>query len=99
MELVPEVCRCSKTFPREETYGLVAQMRRAAVSMPSNIAEAKGVMRIRSSHPSFSMHGVLSWRLETQAMIAEKLGYLGKGDATELASRSAEVGRLLNGLI
>src|SRR5882762_11600366 len=42
MELVPEVCRCSKTFPREETYGLVAQMRRAAVSMPSNIAEGKG---------------------------------------------------------
>jgi hypothetical protein len=37
--------------------------------------------------------------LETQAMIAEKLGYLSKGDATELASRSAEIGRLLNGLI
>jgi len=45
------------------------------------------------------MHGVRSWGLETQAMIAEKLGYLGKGDATELARRSAEVGRLLNGLI
>jgi len=42
MELVLEMYRCTKTFPREETYGLVAQMRRAAVSMPSNIAEGNG---------------------------------------------------------
>lgn len=99
MALVLEVYRCTKTFPREETYGLVAQMRRAAVSLPSNIAEGKG----RYTHKELT-HFLLTARgslleLETQMMIADSLGYLRKGDAAELESRSAEVGRLLNGMI
>jgi four helix bundle protein len=99
MDLTLEVYRSTKTFPREETYGLVAQMRRAAVSVPSNIAEGKG----RHSHRELTQF-LLTARgslleLETQALISERLGYLTKADAGELAKRSAEVGRLLNGLI
>ena len=61
MELVLEIYRCTKTFPREEAYGLVAQMRRAAVSIPSNIAEGKGRYTHKELTYSYSMHGVRAW--------------------------------------
>ena len=61
MELVLEIYRCTKTFPREEAYGLVAQMRRAAVSIPSNIAEGKRRYTHKELTYSYSMHGVRSW--------------------------------------
>ena len=99
MESVVEVYRCTKGFPREEMFGLAAQMRRAAVSVPSNIAEGKG----RYSHKElvqflFHARGSLLV-LQTQITVAERLGYFSESDAINLESCSAMVGRLLNGLV
>jgi len=99
IELALDVYRCTKTFPRDETYGLVSQMRRAAVSVPSNIAEGKG-RHSPEELVQFLFHARGSLlEVQTQITIAHRLGYLGTTDAGELETKSAEVGRLLNGLI
>jgi four helix bundle protein len=99
MELVVEVYRCTKGFPKDEMFGLAAQMRRAAVPVPSNIAEGQG----RYSHKElvqflFHARGSLL-ELQTQITVAERLGYLSDSDSIDLEGRSAMVGRLLNGLV
>ncbi len=99
MEMVQEVYRLTQAFPRQETYGLIIQLRRAAVSIASNIAEGKG----RSSdkellHFLSNAKGSL-FEVETQIMIADGLGYLTRPQCEDFLSRSAEVGRLLNGLM
>jgi four helix bundle protein len=75
LELVTEVYKLTKNFPKEETYGLSSQMQRAAVSYPSNIAEGAA----RNSKPDYIRFvyialGSLS-ELETQVIISKKLGY------------------------
>ena len=99
MEMVPEVYRLTREFPREEGYGLASQLRRAAVSIASNIAEGKG----RSSDKELlyflsNAKGSL-FEVETQIMIADRLGHLSHLQTEELLSKTAEIGRLLNGLI
>jgi four helix bundle protein len=96
--LVEDVYRASKGFPREETFGLTSQLRRAVISIPSNIAEGQS----RKSSKEFLHHlsgayGSLS-EVETQLFIANKLGYMGGETHTELLGASAEIGRLINGL-
>jgi four helix bundle protein len=99
MELVLTVYQCTKTFPREETYGLAAQMRRAAVSIPSNIAEGKGRFSSREmSQFLVNARGSLL-ELETQIEIARALKYVKNEEAKILESQSSEVGRLLNGML
>ncbi len=99
MEMVQAIYRLTETFPREETYGLTIQLRRAAVSIASNIAEGKG----RSSdkellHFLSNAKGSL-FEVETQVMIADGLGYLTHSQGETLLSQTAEVGRLINGLM
>jgi four helix bundle protein len=99
MDLVEEIYRTTRDFPRDEQYGLTSQMRRAAVSIPSNIAEGQGrggdaemVRFLRIAHGSLR-------ELETQILIAGRLAYHGPAQATKLMEMAAEVGRLTNGLI
>jgi four helix bundle protein len=99
MNLVAEVYRLSTSFPRPELYGLTAQLRRAAVSIPSNIAEGQG----RGGDPEFVRflriaHGSLN-EVETQLLIAERLGYTERKLVNPLIDMSAEIGRLINGLV
>jgi four helix bundle protein len=93
------VYQCSKGFPREEIYGLTSQMRRAAVSVPSNIAEGQG-RATRGEFKQFlcTARGSL-FELETQVHIAGKLGYIQDGKAMELMESATEVAKILNGLI
>ena len=99
MDLVAEVYKISRTFPREEIYGLTSQLRRAAVSIPSNIAEGQG----RRTTPDFLRHLSIAYgsllELETQILIAIRLGYLLQGRCRDVMNMAAEVGRLLNGLM
>ena len=98
MRFVEEVYRASVRFPREELYGLTAQMRRAAVSIPSNIAEEHG-RRSRREFRRFLRiaHGSLR-EVETQILLAEGLHYLNVDARIELMRTTSEIGRLLNGL-
>jgi four helix bundle protein len=99
MRLVLNRYRYTKFFPREETYGLAAQMRRAAVSIPSNIAAGKGrYSRKELLQFLVDARGSLL-ELETQIEIARDLGYLDEVGEVELADGASEVGRMLNGML
>jgi four helix bundle protein len=99
MRLVLNTYRCTKLFPREETYGLAAQMRRAAVSVRSNIAEGKGrYSRKELIQFLVNARGSL-FELETPIEIAKDLGYLDDVGELELAEGASEVGRMLNGML
>src|SRR5437016_9098630 len=98
-DLAFNVYNVTKRFPREETYGLVAQLRRAAVSVVSNIAEGKG----RASDKDLlrflgNAKGSL-FELETQVALSERLSYLNQSDARELISEITQTGKLLSGLM
>jgi len=76
MDLVLQVYRCTRSFPREEIYGLTSQMRRSAVSIPNNIAEGKGRFS-RKELLQFLFHARGSLlELRTQIKIARELGFL-----------------------
>ena len=99
MELVTEIYRVTKKFPKEELFGLMSQLRRAAVSIPSNIAEGKG----RLSKGEFrqflgNARGSLA-EVETQILIAQNLSYLDEPETNRLLAMVEEVGKVLNGLI
>ena len=93
-----EICRSTQRFPREEVYGLTSQLRRAAVSIASNIAEGQARYSPRDFR-NFLGHarGSLA-EIETQLLIARNLQYLSSTEAAGLEERAAELGRLLNGL-
>jgi four helix bundle protein len=97
IDLVAEVYKATKGFPKEELYGLTSQLRRCAVSVPSNIAEGQGRLT-RGEFRQFLGHakGSLA-EMETQWIIAEKLGCL--KEPQTLVDQLAEVSRLLNGLL
>jgi four helix bundle protein len=99
MELTVAIYRFTQSFPDRELYGLTNQMRRAAVSIPSNIAEGKGKSSDREfivflCHARGSLH-----ELETQALIANDLGYLNNKAGEMLGILIAETGKMLNGLV
>ena len=94
--LVKAVYKATQAFPKEETYGLVSQMRRAAISVPSNIAEGAARTGSREFAQFLNVaRGSLS-ELETQLIIAVELGYIGADHG--IFSRLDKVSRLLTGL-
>jgi four helix bundle protein len=99
MDLVESVYTHTRDFPKQEQYCLTNQLRRAAVSVPSNIAEGKG----RSSDKEliqFLNHARGSlYEVQTQLKIADRLHYLDANVTQTLDTQAAKVGRLLNGLI
>ncbi len=99
MHFVTEIYRTAQSFPQAELYGLVSQLRRAAVSIPSNIAE--GQARLSTGEfKQFLGHARGSlMEVETQTLIAAELGYLKPHETDTLLDGAAEIGRLLNGLL
>jgi four helix bundle protein len=99
MDLVVNVYHETQEFPREELYGLTSQMRRAAVSIPSNIAEGKGRSTDRDRALFFCHARGSLLELETQILIGQRLAYLIPPRAEALLKTSSELGRMLNSLI
>jgi four helix bundle protein len=99
MELVTATYRASSSLPKDEHFGLASQLRRAAVAVPSNIAEAQGRLSEREFRSFFGQSRGSLMEVETQLQIAQNLGYLKDGDLADFLQRCAEVGRILNGLI
>ncbi len=94
-----EVYRLTREFPKEELYGLVAQARRAAVSIPSNMAEGYG----RRTKPDYVRSLYIAYgsvcELETQILLSCDLGYIHAKDKDLLEQRVGEVERMLKSLI
>lgn len=99
MQLVTSIYKLTKQFPSDERYGLIDQMRRAAVSIPSNIAEGHA----RNSKLDFARFLRISLgsctELETQLMIANNLEYLKKDDTTSILEQSLKIRKMITKLI
>ena len=98
MDLVAAAYVLADQLPQSETFGLAAQLKRAAVSVPVNIAEGEG----RGYQPEFRRylriaHGSVR-EIETEVLIAIRLGFTSQSSAEPIMGLAAEVGRLINGL-
>ena len=99
MALVTEVYRVTETFPRREMYGLTRQVRDAAVSVPSNIAEGKG-RQTKKDYAQFLYRARASlYETQTQLEIGRNLQFLAEDSFAKTFAQCVEVGRVLNGLI
>ncbi len=99
MDLVEVVYDLTKKFPPEERHGLTSQLRRAVVSVPSNIAEGQGRRSDNEFRRFLSIaHGSLR-EVETQLLIATRLRYLEESGTQSAHSLCEETGRIINGLI
>jgi four helix bundle protein len=99
MDLVIEVYRATENFPKTELFGLANQMRRATVSIPSNISEGQGRSTTKDFiHFLYIARGSLQ-EVETQIILSQRLGFLSDRTRHDLIARSTEIARILNGLI
>lgn len=98
MELVSRVYSVTQKFPREEIYGLTSQLRRAAVSIPSNIAEGHGRHSLKEFQQFLINARGSLFELETQIKIACNLEYLNQEAVCHVLELSTEVGKMINGL-
>ena len=96
MDFVMDVDRTSKAFPRD--YGLASQLRRAAVGIPTNIAEGQARLAANEFHYFLGRARGSLVEVETQLMIAQNLAHFPPEHGKELLETAAELGRILNGL-
>ena len=98
-QLCLDIYKMTKRFPKEEKYGLTSQIRRAAISVPSNIAEGYG----RKTTPDYIRSLYISYgsncELETQVLLSGDLGYMKAEEFNKLQAGIGEVERMLKALI
>jgi four helix bundle protein len=97
--LALELYRCTAPFPERERYGITSQLRRAAISVPSNIAEGTGRVGNRDQARFLQVARGSVCELECQLLLARDIGYLTSEAWSALDNRCREVGKMLNGLI
>ena len=99
IELVVDIYKTTKNFPKDELYSLTSQLKRAAVSIPSNIAEGCG-RHYTAEYKQFLYVTIGSCaEVQTQLIIASKLGYLKDCNAKNLLDRTEEISKMTMGLI
>ena len=99
IELVERVYFCTRLFPKEEIYGIVSQMRKAAVSIASNIAEGHGRHSTGEYCHFLGISRGSLYELETQLIVSNKVGYLSEMEFNSMLETCEEISRLLNGLL
>ena len=99
MDMAVDIYTMVKGLPREELYGLSDQMRRAAVSVPSNIAEGHQRSSTRDYIRFLNIAKGSLGEIETQIILCKRLGYIGDNKQMELLLRCEEIGKMLSGLI
>ena|SRR5436309_2377716 len=99
MDLVSALYDVTEAFPRREIYSLTDQIRRAAVSVPSNIAEGQAHHSDREFRRFLRRSRGSLAEIETQVLISQRRNYLSELQAIELLKRADEVSRILSGLI
>ena len=99
MDLAEDIFKSVKMLPKEELYGLPDQMRRAVVSIPSNISEGHQRSSTKDYVRFLNIAKGSLGELETQIMLCERLEYLNKEKTDLLLGQCGEIGRMLNGLI
>ncbi len=98
-KFVSDIYGVTQRFPSDERYGITNQLRRAAVSVPSNIAEGQARFSQKEFHHFLSHARGSLVEIETQLLIAKDLKYLEPASADSLLAAAEELGRILNGLI
>ena len=98
MRLVTEIYEVTSSFPKHELYGLTSQIRRAAVSVPSNVAEGYARNSRNELHHFIGQARGSLAELETQIELAGNLGYLDATVVSDLLLKIARIGRMLTGL-
>jgi four helix bundle protein len=91
--------KSTHAFPKTETYGLATQLRRAVVSIPSNIAEGQARLTTAEFKQSLGHARGSLMEVETYILLAQELGYLQNDESEGLLARTAEVRKILNGLL
>ncbi|MFZ4765312.1 MAG: four helix bundle protein [Roseimicrobium sp.] len=99
MQLVTDIYRATESLPKAEQFGLTAQIRRAAVSVPCNIAEGFGRQLAGDFTRFLTMARGSLYELQTQIEIALNLRYLDQATVTQLSTQALEIERMLNRLI
>lgn len=98
-KLVLMIYEITKVFPKNEIFGLTNQLRRAAVSISSNIAEGFSRQYFKEKIQFYFLSQGSNTEVQNQLLIAKDVGYLEAGDFKRIADQSAAVGKLLSGLI
>ena len=99
VDFVVAVYKATERWPKEERFGLVAQVRRAAVSVPANISE--GAARTSNREFAYFLSNAQGYasEVETELIIAHRLGYLSDSEIQELSASHDDIGKMLIGLI
>jgi four helix bundle protein len=99
VEVCIAVYRYTRSFPKEEIYGLTNQLRRASVSVPSNIAEGYGRLSRDQYRQFLGIANGSNLELQTQLLIARELGYGDARETNRIEGLSFEVGRMLTAIL
>jgi len=98
MDLAESCYQVTKAFPKSETFGLMGQIRRAAVSIPANIAEGQGRRHTKEFLNHLSMARGSLMELETHLILGQRVGLVEKSDLDRLLTLSDQISRMLSGL-
>jgi len=98
VEFTVEIYKITETFPKDERFGLTSQIRRASVSIAANIAEGAARKSSKEFLNFLSMSQGSASEVETEILIAFKLGYCSNVTYAEIMTRLGEIGRMITGL-
>jgi four helix bundle protein len=99
MEMTVAIYRLTRSFPKDETYGLISQLRRAAVSVASNIAEGRGRLTPGEFRQFLGLAQGSNYEIQTQILVAKQMDMGDTNLLDEAQSLSIEVGKMLSALI